>query len=216
MKVILNENIENLGRVGDEIDVKPGYARNYLLPRKLAVPPTKHNIEIMKYKRVKAQKQFELEKLSAVEQKQKLEEMTLTITKKAGESETLFGSVTPTEIQGLLEEMGLTLDKKKFHLDEPIKKLGLHVCKIKLMEEVEAELKINVLREGGDDESETQPEPEKEVEPEAEVAAPQPEDVTPEPEIEPETETETETEAETETEPEQEAEEEPETEKTEG
>lgn len=193
MKVILNENIENLGRVGDEVDVKPGYARNYLLPRKLAVPPTKHNLEIMKYKRVKAQKQFELEKLSANDQKQKLEEMTLTITKKAGESETLFGSVTPTEIQSLLEEMGLSLDKKKFYLDEPIKKLGLHVCKIKLMEEVEAHLKINVLKEGGEDE----PEPENETESEPETA-----EVDTEPESDTETQTVTENESQSETEPE--------------
>lgn len=152
MKVILNEYIESLGRVGDIIDVKPGYARNYLFPRKLALPPTKHNMEIMKYKKVKAEKQLEIEKMSAREQKTKLEELTLVIEKKAGETDTLFGSVTPAEIQEKLEEMGVSIEKKRFHLDEPIKKLGIHVCKIRLIEDIVAEVKIEVLREGGEPE----------------------------------------------------------------
>jgi large subunit ribosomal protein L9 len=155
MKVILNSNIENLGRVGDLIDVKPGYARNYLLPRNLAVPPTKHNIEVMKFKKVKAEKQLELDKLDARDQKVKLEELTLTIEKKAGESDTLFGSVTANEIQELLELKGFSFEKKKFNLTEPIKKLGHHVCKVKLIEDIEAEIKIEVLREGGELEEET-------------------------------------------------------------
>jgi large subunit ribosomal protein L9 len=167
----MNENVENLGRVGDIIDVKPGYARNYLLPRELALLPTKHNLEIMKYKRIKAQKQLELEKLSAMEQKKKLEELTITISRKAGESDTLFGSVTATDIQAELEKMGLTLEKKKFHMDEHhIKKLGLHSCKIKLMEEVEAELKIEVLREGEPEPEENTEVVEEETAPEAEAA----------------------------------------------
>jgi len=147
MKILLNEDIEHLGRLGDIVDVKKGYARNYLFPKNLALQPTKHNIEIMKYKKIKAQKKFELEKLSALEQKQKIEEVTLTIAKKAGESETLFGSVTVMDIQQKLEELGLQIDKKKIHLDEPIKKLGQHQCKIKLIQDIEAELKIDVIKE---------------------------------------------------------------------
>jgi large subunit ribosomal protein L9 len=155
MKIILNENVENLGALGDIVEVKPGFARNYLLPRKLALHYSKHNEEIMKFKKIKAREKIELEKLSAMEQKQKLEQLTLTIAKKAGESETLFGSVTTTEIQAKLEEMGIPLDKKKFHLEEPIKKLGLHMCKLKLMEEIEAELKIEVVKEGDDTDTDT-------------------------------------------------------------
>jgi large subunit ribosomal protein L9 len=154
MKVILNQTIDNLGRLGDVVDVKPGYARNYLFPRQLALQHTAHNMGIMKFKKLKEEKRLELEKLSAEGQKQKIEELTLTITKKAGESDTLFGSVTPAEIHLLLEEKGLDIDKKKFHLDEPIKKLGSHVCKIKLMEDVEADLKIEVVKEGGEPEKE--------------------------------------------------------------
>jgi large subunit ribosomal protein L9 len=147
MKILLNEDIDHLGRLGDLVEVKPGYARNYLFPRGLALKPTNHNLEMMKYKKIKAQKKLELEKLSALEQKQKLEELTLTIAKKAGESDTLFGSVTTIEIQQKLEELGTHIDRKKIHLDEPIKKLGPHVCKVKLIEDVEAEVKIEVVKE---------------------------------------------------------------------
>lgn len=172
MKVILNEHIESLGRLGDVIEVKAGYARNYLLPRNMVVLPTKHNLEVMKFKKIKALKQLELEKLSAQEQKAKLEAVTLTITKKAGESDTLFGSVTTMEIQEKLEEKGFTIDRKKIHLAEHIKKLGLHVCTIKLIEEIEAQVKIEVLREGGEPvapvQKEMTPDPAPKLEPELE------------------------------------------------
>ena len=152
MKIMLNEDIEHLGRLGDIVEVKAGYARNYLFPRELALQPTRHNQEMMKHKKIKVQKKLELEKLSAMEQKQKLEELTLTIVKKAGDSETLFGSVTTIEIQQKLEELGTHIDRKKLHLDEPIKKLGHHVCKVKLIEDVEAELKIEVVKENDETE----------------------------------------------------------------
>ena len=86
MKVILNENVDNVGKLGDIVEVKAGFARNYLLPRQLALQPTKHNVDLLKFKKVKAAKKLELEKLSAVELKKKLEELTITIKKKAGET----------------------------------------------------------------------------------------------------------------------------------
>ncbi len=147
MKIILNEDIEHLGQLGDLVEVKPGFARNYLFPRGFALKPTGHNLEMIKYKKIKAQKRLELEKLSALEQKQKLEELTLTIEKKAGESDTLFGSVTTIDIQEKLAELGTQIDRKKIHLDEPIKKLGHHLCKVKLIEDIEAEIKIEVVRQ---------------------------------------------------------------------
>lgn len=152
MKVLLNEDIESLGNLGDIIDVKPGYARNYLLPRNMALTPNKHNMDMMKYKIIKAQKRLELEKLSAMEQKKQIEELTVTIEKKAGDSDTLFGSVTTMEIQAKLEELGVTVDRKKIHLEDHIKKLGIHPCKIKLVADIEAEFKIEVTREGGEPE----------------------------------------------------------------
>lgn len=147
MKVILNENVDHVGKLGDIVEVKAGFARNYLLPRKLALEPTKHNVDTLKFKKIKAAKKLELEKLSAVELKKKLEEITLTIQKKAGETDTLFGSVTAMEIESKLAEMGISIERKKFHLEEPIKKLGSYVCKIRLVEEVEADLKIEVIRD---------------------------------------------------------------------
>jgi large subunit ribosomal protein L9 len=148
MKIILNEGIEKLGEVGDIVDVKPGFARNYLFPKSFALEMNKHNLEVMKFKKVKVQKKFELEKLTAVEQKQKIEELTITIEKKSGENDVLFGSVTTQEIQGQLESIGVSIDKRKFHLEEPIKRLGNYTCKIKLMKDVEADLKIEVVKEG--------------------------------------------------------------------
>ena len=146
MKILLNEDVEHLGRLGDIREVKPGYARNYLFPKGLALQPTRHNLEVMKYKKIKAQKKLELEKLSAMEQKQKLEELTLTIEKKAGESDTLFGSVTTMEIQQKLDEFGTHIDRKKFHLDEPIKKLGIYNIKVVLLPDVETEIKLWVVK----------------------------------------------------------------------
>jgi len=147
MKVILNENVDNVGKLGDIVEVKAGFARNYLLPRRLALQPTKHNVDMLKFKKIKAAKKLELEKMSAVELKKKLEEITLTIQKKAGETDTLFGSVTAMEIESKLAEMGISIDRKKFHLEEPIKKLGNYVCKIRLVEDIEADLKIEVTRD---------------------------------------------------------------------
>ncbi len=148
MKVILNADIEKLGEVGDTVEVKPGFARNYLLPRELALTVTKHNIDLMKIRKAKHQKKMEIEKLSAEEQKQKLEALSLKITKKAGENGVLFGSVTPHEVQDLLEEMGVQIERKKFHFDEAVKRVGHYTFKIKLFKDVEAEMKLEVIGEG--------------------------------------------------------------------
>ncbi|MCP4221188.1 MAG: 50S ribosomal protein L9 [bacterium] len=154
MKVLLNANVENLGRLGDQVEVKPGYARNYLLPKELALLPTKHNLDVMKYKKVKAQKQLEIEKLSAMEQKKKLELLTLTFEKKVGENDTLFGSVTPMEVEKKLDEMGITIERKKFQMEDHIKKTGSYICKIRLVEDIYAEIKLEVVSEAGPAEEE--------------------------------------------------------------
>jgi large subunit ribosomal protein L9 len=145
MKVILNSDIEKLGKVGDVVEVKSGFARNFLFPKKLALQVNAHNLQVIEFKKKKIQKKLELEKLSAIEQKEKLEELTLTIEKKAGENDVLFGSVTVTEIEKKLEELGVKIERKKFHLAEPIKRLGNYSCKVKLFDDVEAEIKIEVV-----------------------------------------------------------------------
>jgi len=148
MKVLLNSNIEKLGKVGDQIEVKPGYARNYLFPNNFALQVTKHNIELLALKRKKLDKKLELEKLTAEEQKGKIEGIKIEISKKSGENDVLFGSVTTQEIEKKLAELGINIERKKIHLKEPIKKLGNFTCKIKLFEDVEAEVNIEVTKEG--------------------------------------------------------------------
>lgn len=165
MKVLLNSDIEKLGKVGDQVDVKPGFARNYLFPNNLAMEVTKHNLEIMVHKKVKADKQREIAKLSAEEQKTRIEGLTIEIEKKAGENDVLFGSVTTLEIEKKLADLGVEIERKKIHLDEPIKKLGEFFSRIKLFEDVEAQLKIVVSKEG-DEAPEKKTEPEPEVTPE--------------------------------------------------
>lgn len=158
MKVILNSDIEKLGKVGDVVDVKSGFARNFLFPKKLALQVNKHNFQVIEFKKKKIQKKLELEKLSAIEQKEKLEELMLTIEKKAGENDVLFGSVTVMEIEKKLEELGVKIERKKFHLAEPIKRLGNYSCKVKLFDDVEAEIKIEVV---GQDTGQEEEEPDK-------------------------------------------------------
>lgn len=148
MKVILTADVEKVGNLGDIIEVKKGFARNFLLPRKYAVEVTAHTVTLMGNKKKKHQKQLEIEKLSAEEQKQKLEGVSITIKKKAGENDVLFGSVTTSELEKELKAMGINVEKKKLHLDEPIKRLGNYTLKIKLFKDVEAEMKIAVLKDG--------------------------------------------------------------------
>jgi large subunit ribosomal protein L9 len=148
MKVILTADIDKVGTVGDVIDVKMGYARNFLFPQKYALPVTPHNLGVMEVKKKKHQKKLEVEKLSAEQQKAKLESLAIVITKKAGENDILFGSVTAVDIENQLEAAGVTIDRKKIHFDEQIKRLGTYSCHIKLFKDVDAEMKIEVRREG--------------------------------------------------------------------
>ncbi len=150
MKVILTSDVEKIGGLGDVIEVKKGYARNFLLPRKLALEVNEHNLALMEGRKKKHQKKLEMEKNSAVEQKQKLEGVSITIRKKSGENDVLFGSVTTAEIEKELAAKGFSLEKKKIHLDEPIKRLGEFSAKVKLFQDVDATIKIIVLKEEED------------------------------------------------------------------
>ena len=153
MKVILTSDVDKIGSLGDVLEVKPGFARNFLFPRKLAVEVNAHNLALMAGRKKKHQKKLELEKQAAGEQKQKLDGVVITIRKKAGENDVLFGSVTTAEIEKELAEKGLSVEKKKIHLDEPIKRLGEFTAKIKLFQGVEAAIQIVVQKEEGEEQA---------------------------------------------------------------
>lgn len=153
MKVILTSDVDKVGNLGDVIEAKPGFARNFLFPRKLAVEVNAHNLALMAGRKKKHQKKLELERQAAGEQKQKLDGVVITIRKKAGENDVLFGSVTTAEIEKELAGKGLSVEKKKIHLDEPIKRLGEFTAKIKLFQGVEAAIQVVVQKEEGDEQA---------------------------------------------------------------
>ena len=147
MKVILREHVEHLGDRGDIVSVATGYARNYLLPKKLALEATEGNLKTLEQRRkVWAEHDAkELEDAQALAAR--LGEVELSSTKKAGEAGTLYGSVTNTEVAELLTAKGFELDRKRILLSEPIKAVGSYEIKIKIHPKVEARIKLEVVAE---------------------------------------------------------------------
>jgi large subunit ribosomal protein L9 len=144
MKVILKENIETLGHIGDIVKVAPGYARNYLLPKGFAVEATEKNAKALEH--VKRQMAYKKDKVteSAKLLVAKLEGLSIELSHKVGADEKLFGSVTNMEIANFLKENGFDIDRKKIVLAEPIKQLGEYSVPVKLHPEVTATLKVVV------------------------------------------------------------------------
>ncbi len=147
MKVILTENIPNLGQIGDVVKVAPGYGRNYLLPKGLALEASSSKIrELEHHKRVLAQKKEKVRRqmLSLAE---KLNETTLTFTRKVIEEDKLYGSVSITDIQKALQQKGFDLDKRFILLDQPIKQLGECTVPIKVDADITANITVVVTKE---------------------------------------------------------------------
>ena len=144
MKVILKENIDTLGHIGDIVKVAPGYARNYLLPRGFAVAATEKNAKALEH--VKRQMAYKKDKVTEAAKLLvgKLEELTIDLAHQAGVEGKLFGSVTNMEIAAFLKEKGLDIDRKKIVLAEPIKQVGEYSITVKLHPEVTATLKVSV------------------------------------------------------------------------
>jgi large subunit ribosomal protein L9 len=147
MKVILLEDVERLGRRGSILNVANGYGRNFLIPRKLAVPATDANMKFAEVQNKKVQVQEAKEEKSASELKSELEKVSITIPMKSGEGEVLFGSVTSSNIADALEKQGYTIDKRRIELDEPIKRLGEYQVSVKLHRKIAAEVKVSVVKE---------------------------------------------------------------------
>ncbi len=147
MKIILRQDFEKLGKFGDIVEVKPGYARNYLIPKNIAYPAKPNFIKIVEEE--KKHKQFKLLKArkQAEELAKKLESVSVTISVSVGEEDKMFGSVTSQDIAKALEEQGIEIDRRKIVLEEPIKELGIYSVPIKLHPEVEAKIKVWVVKE---------------------------------------------------------------------
>lgn len=147
MEVILREEIESLGTRGQVVKVKEGYARNFLLPRRLAVPATSANKKIVEQEReswLKKEAKFASE---ATELAKLLEPVVITIRQKAGENDQLFGSVTAKDIADALAAQKFEIDRKKIQLPEPLRQLGDHKVDIKLHRDVTTQLTVKVEKE---------------------------------------------------------------------
>lgn len=148
MKVILTEEIRGLGGRGDVVQVKNGYARNYLLPKNLAREVTPGNLKVVEQQQKKWALLSQQEKTLAEEAAKRVEGTMVRITKRVGETGTLFGSVTANEIADALHAQGFEVDKRRIELDHPIKNLGVQEVEIKLHREVSAKIQVEVLPEG--------------------------------------------------------------------
>jgi len=145
MKVILIENVDNLGNIGDVVAVKEGYARNYLIPKKVAKEATPGNMKtlesLLKKKAAEEAKVLDGAKMLA----EKLASLSISIPAQAGEEEKLFGSVSSEMISEALSQEGISIDKRDIVLDEPIKKLGIYQVSVKIHPQVKASLKVWVV-----------------------------------------------------------------------
>jgi len=147
MKVILTQDIPSLGVKTDLVDVKPGYARNYLIPQGKALPASDANLRRLQQQTKHQDLKSGRLKGKAEEQAKKLAEVSCTAPVQAGEDDKLFGSVTASDIAELLAAQGIAIDKRKIVLEEPIKKLGVYNIPIKLHSDVEAIIKLWVVRQ---------------------------------------------------------------------
>ncbi|MHB9154553.1 MAG: 50S ribosomal protein L9, partial [Endomicrobiales bacterium] len=167
MKVILRTDIANVGRQGEIKEVSPGYARNYLVPRQMAMEATEANLKLWSKEKGKLEKQRDSVIKEAQELAQKVEKLSLTMTVRVGEAGKLFGSVTSTNIARALEENGFKIEKHDILLHEPIKELGVYTVDIRIHPEVIAKVKVWVVEE-------KQEKQEQEQEKEKEKEAPEP------------------------------------------
>jgi large subunit ribosomal protein L9 len=147
MKIILRQNVERLGQRGDIITVKDGFARNYLIPRKLALVATPGNLRAFQEEKKQLDVRENKDRRLAEQLAKKLKSVSITATVAVGEEDRVFGSVTAQTISGLLKEKGYEIDKKKILLEEPIKALGVYTVPLKLHHDVEGKVKVWVVKE---------------------------------------------------------------------
>lgn len=149
MKVILKEDVETLGKRGDTIKVTDGYARNYLIPKGLAMVATSISVKAIEHEKKLIAKRAEKEKKNAEAMLAGFAGVAVTIARKTADQEKLFGSVTTKDIEKALEEKGLKVERKQIALEEPIKQLGEYPVKIKLYPGIAADITVKVVEEQG-------------------------------------------------------------------
>jgi large subunit ribosomal protein L9 len=148
MELILRDDVEKLGRRGDVVKVKDGYARNFLLPRGLGMPVTAANKAMIEKERRAHEARLAKEKAEFESLASRIAGLRFVAPRKVGENDVLYGSVTASDIAEFLAGKGIEIDKRKVQLDEPIKHLGEHEVKVKLHPEVLATIKLLVTKEG--------------------------------------------------------------------
>jgi len=147
MKVILKADIKELGQMGSVVSVKEGYARNFLLPKGLAVEANEKNVKSLDHEKRKIQDAARKIKGGADDLASRISALSLTIKAKVGEEEKLFGSVTAMDIADAMKNAGVEIDRKKINLEEPIKRLGSYAVTVKLHSDVTAQVNIQVVGE---------------------------------------------------------------------
>ena len=146
MKVILLEEIPSLGKVGDVVKVANGYGRNYLIPQRKALEATTKNVKVWERQKSLFESKLDKAKRDAEKLAMKIESLSCTVSKQAGEEDRLFGSVTTMDIEESLKREDIEIDRKKILLEEPIKELGIYTVPVKLHPEVMANLKVWVVK----------------------------------------------------------------------
>lgn len=147
MEIILREDVQHLGKAGEVVKVKDGYARNFLLPKGLAYPATEANKKKITYEAQRIAKQRQAERTAAEAEAGRLGAIELTFTVKVGEEDKLYGSVTASDIQRRLEEQGIHIDKRKIDLHEPLRSLGDFQVGVRIHPDVRPEIVVHVVRE---------------------------------------------------------------------
>ncbi len=146
VELILLEDVKDLGRIGDQVKVAEGYARNYLMPRKLAAPVSTGNLRRLEARKLALQKEHEERIAVARAMAEKIASTSVTITAEAGEEDKLYGSVTTTQIADAMVAQGVEIDRHAVVLDEPIRQLGVYEVDVHLHSEVQAKVKVWVVR----------------------------------------------------------------------
>lgn len=147
MKLILQEDVKNLGKMGDVVNVAEGYARNFLIPKKLGVEANVKSIKALEHEKRKVEDKAKKIRNDAQGLAERLSGTALTLSAKAGEEEKLFGSITSMDIAEALKKEGFDIERKKILLDEPIKRLGTYSVGVKIHHDVTAQVQVNVIAE---------------------------------------------------------------------